>query len=387
MDLDEIQEWKDAGFTWIEIGEKLTEKYEGDAYHLSERARKQIYKRQTKRNLTNGNKTSDISTTSFDSLNDSDSLLRLHGYNPDEWSIVDSSCTIRNNSINTRIKVKPNDTPRIDVDKLSKDIEKALSVVKIEEREYNPDNDDVLFFNLFDLHYGRKYRDKNHINTTEDVLNATDDIVNHYKNNKPKSIEFPLGQDMFNTDNPFNTTTKGTPQTNSLEWYEMYAKGTALIVQIINKLSTLAPVNIRHSKGNHDAVLSYTLVQALALKYEKCDYINVDITFNYRQYIELDNVLIGITHGNEEKNLHAIMQSEAREAWGRCEHHIWFTGHVHHFEAIEKDGVTIYKCPSLAFVDDYHDIHAYTDAKKSLVCFRIDKNGVKEIYFGNPTSR
>ncbi len=81
------------------------------------------------------------------------------------------------------------------------------------------------------------------------------------------------------------------------------------------------------------------------------------------------------------------MQTEAREAWGRCEYHIWFTGHVHHLEMMEKDGVIIYRCPALAFVDDFHDIKGYTSAVKNLMCFRLCNRGVKEIYFANPACR
>jgi hypothetical protein len=101
----------------------------------------------------------------------------------------------------------------------------------------------------------------------------------------------------------------------------------------------------------------------------------------------LDNVLVGISHGNEEKNLTTLMQTEASEAWGRCKHRIWFTGHAHHLEMYDKDGVILIKCPALAFVDDFHDIKGYTSATRALACFRINKDGIKEIYFGTPTSR
>ncbi len=307
LNMDEIQDWKSNGLTWREIGVKLAEKHGGDAFLWSDRARKRLYHRRTQRNLVNGDKTSEISEPftllKDEDLNDNESLLRLHGYDPEEWSVVDSSCTIRANSINTRVKVKPNSLPKINVDKLTEALTNALENVEIKERTYSTDSDDDVFVNMFDLHYGRKYREQNHITTESDVLNAIDNIVDHYKQNRPRRVYLPIGQDIFNTDNAFNTTTKGTPQTNSLEWYEMYAKGVNLVVNIINKLSIIAPVHIIHSKGNHSAVLSYTLVQALALKYEHCNYVHVNTSFDYRQYIELDNVLIGLSHNNEEKKL------------------------------------------------------------------------------------
>lgn len=391
MDLNLIEEWKNNGMTWNEIGIKLAETEDGDAYHLSERARKQLYRRRTVTNLANGAKSSTVvepySSIDVEQLNDDNDLLRLHGYDPSKWELVDSSCTIHNDKVNTRVKVKPKPYGDIDLVKLQDAIFKSIENTPTIEVHHDTDTSNVLFVNMFDLHYGRKYREMNHINTTLDALLVIDNIVEHYKGKPLLRIELPIGQDIFNSDNATNSTTKGTPQTNSLEWYEMYSKGVALVVQIIAKLSVLAPVTIRYSMGNHDAVLGYTLVQALALKYEHRTDVNVDTTFEYRQYVELPNVLIGISHGNEEKNLTQLMQSEAREAWGRCEHHIWFSGHFHHLESIDKDGIIWFKCPSLAFVDNYHDIKGFTVAERMCACFLIDTTGIKEIYFAKPESR
>ncbi len=391
INVTEIQDMKDSGMSWHDIGLVLAERYGGDAYLLQERARKKVARYRKQSTLTNGDKTSEISERLYkideDDLLDTDSMLMVHGYDPSEWTLVDSSCTIKQNIINTRIKVRPSILPRINTDKLAEAIRIALEGIELEDIDHDtPVNKDTAFVTAFDIHFAKKFRHMNHINTKDDVMHAVKEIVRHLRVTKPREIVLPLGQDFFNSGTTTHTTTKGTPQVDSLEWYEMYSQGVALAIDIIEALRAVAPVRVMHSRGNHDEVLTYTLVSEIKRKYENVDDVTVELSNDTRTYTELDNVLVGVSHNYEEKDLSTNMQTEARESWGRCEHHYWLTGHVHHLEMMEKSGVTIFRCPSMAFADEFHERHGYTDARRAMACFTFNTHGLKEIYFGTSRS-
>ena len=394
MDINalEIQSMKDRGMSWHDIGLVLAERYGGDAYLLQERARKKVARYRKQNTLKNGDKTSEISEKLYkideDDLLDTESMMMIHGYDPSEWTLVDSSCTIKQNTINTRIKVRPSTLPHINTDKLAKAIREALNDITVEEHDYKmPVNKDTAFVTAFDIHYGKKFRHMNHTKTKDDVLHAVHEIARHLRMTKPREIVLPLGQDFFNSGTTTHTTTKGTPQIDSLEWYEMYSQGVSLAVSMIEILRTVSPVRVIHSRGNHDEMLTYTMVSEIKRKYENVDDIIVELTNDTRTYTELDNVLVGVSHNYEERDLSTNMQTEARESWGRCEHHYWLTGHLHHLEMMEKNGVTIFKCPSMAFTDEFHERHGYTDARRAMACFTFNREGLKEIYFGSPRGR
>lgn len=390
IDLDEVERLRSEGKTWHDIGLKLAEVHEADPYLLQERVRKRLAKRHSTRTLANGDKTSEVSeelkvdTLMKEDLTDNDTLLKLHGYDPEFWDIVDSSCSIRKDVINTRVKVRPTQRPKFNTERLIKLTEKALESFDVKDRIYpDTDSDDVAEVVLFDIHYARAYREKNHETTRRDTLHAARDIVARLKLNPPKRIKIPVGQDFFNVDNSQGTTTKGTPQRVSLDWEDMYSQGTELMIEIIEMFREVAPVDIDYTAGNHDKVLRYTLLVALKYKYAKSKTVNVNIAPEARVYHEFGNCLVGISHFNNEKDLSSLMQIEAREGWGRTEHHYWLTGHVHHLEMSEKNGVTVFRCPSISFIDSFHDTYGYVGARPAIACFIFNKQGLKEICFGN----
>jgi len=168
-----------------------------------------------------------------------------------------------------------------------------------------------------------------------------------------------------------------------MEWNDMYATGIALVIEVIEKLASIAPVDIVHTRGNHDETLGYTMVVALGYRYMNDPNVNVDTSYEFRIYYKWLNTLIGIAHGDSDKDLFATMPTEARELWGETLYHYWLTGHFHHLEMIEKKGITLIKCPALTFGDGWTEKNGFIGARASLICTIYDSNGLREICFAN----
>jgi hypothetical protein len=394
---ESVRELREKGLSWRQIGFHFAQFIDEEPYLLQERARKKWRTYHTKRKNASS-ETSEVAVPlelkeDDVDLEDEASLLRLHGYDPDIWEVIDSSCTIRASSVSTRIKVRPRSTPVIDEMKLEKALSKSIMRISPPSptatksimrgvREMSP-SASVAVFALFDVHYGRRSELYSHEDTENTVMEATYGIARHLREDPPEYILLPFGQDFCNSDTPHRTTTKGTPQSTDMEWHEMFAGALTLAIAVIEVLQDIAPVHIVYSRGNHDEVTSYAIVKALAQRYKDTPSVVVREDVMPRQYETYGNTLIGFSHGHDEANLSNIMQSEAREEWGSCEHHYWVTGHLHSLGIDEKGGVTIIRCPSLAFDDDWTARKGFA-SRKSLALLRFDDTGLKEMYFATP---
>lgn len=387
LTVEVILELRGQGLTWHAIGLLVAKENGGDAYNWQETARNKFRRYQTKRKSASGTHTSNLSEAKIKievaGLEDEESLLIQHGYDPKIWSVVDSSCTVRGDVSTTRIKVKPAEF-LLDFDKLGKMVADSIKHIPYNRRhEGDITSERLAVLSLFDLHYGRQYKEKNHEETRAVLLDAVESIAQQLETHRPHRILLPLGQDFFNSDNPQKTTTRGTPQSTGMEWNDMYATGIALVIDVIERLARVAPVDIVYTRGNHDETLGYTMVVALGYRYANDPNINVDSSYEFRVYYKWLDTLIGIAHGDSDKDLFATMPTEARELWGETTYHYWLTGHFHHLEMIEKKGITLIKCPSLTFGDGWTEKSGFIGARASLVCTTYDYGGLREIYFAN----
>ena len=70
-------------------------------------------------------------------------------------------------------------------------------------------------------------------------------------------ILFIGGNDILHTDNARRRTTSGTPQDTDGMWYENYLTAKDVIVEVLEKLITVADVHYIHCPSNHDYVSGF----------------------------------------------------------------------------------------------------------------------------------
>jgi hypothetical protein len=199
---------------------------------------------------------------------------------------------------------------------------------------------------------------------------------------RPEQIILATGSDWFHVDTDAGTTTKGTPQDMCGSPAEILMTGCKLAREHIDLLRQVAPVKVVFMPGNHDRMSAIALMMYLSAVYEETEDCEVVVSPSTRQYVHYGNNLLGFIHGDGAKNLEELMSCEQRELWGKCEHHAWFHGHLHHRKVLESKGCLIIQLPSLAGHDRYHARQGYTTSKAGLAAHLIDKQkGLIATYF------
>jgi hypothetical protein len=240
---------------------------------------------------------------------------------------------------------------------------------------------------LFDLHIGKLAtkeecgEDYNESIAVERYKAAIADLLSRVDTKNIDRILLPVGNDFVHVDSRRNTTTYGTPQDCSTRYTSMITVAKKLLIDTINKLSLLAPVDIIVIHGNHDTHTMFALGEMLNAYYHKDSRVTVDNSPTQRKYYAYHTTAIQFTHGNEEKHtdLPLIFASEKPRLWGLASHRYCQLGHYHkskkmNYVGVDSlNGVEIQILPSLSSSDAWHQSKGYI-ANKQAKAFLFDKN-------------
>jgi len=280
-----------------------------------------------------------------------------------------------------------------DIKKLSPKVEKINYKQKVDKYPL------LLELNIFDLHLGKITwsEETNHdynLDIASNIFNSCiEEFLDEVSNKNIGRIVFPIGNDFFNSDRsfPYNSTTKGTPQEEDARWQKTFRLGRQLLVEAINKLQQIAPVDVIMVPGNHDFERNFYLGDSLESWFYNNENVTVDNSANPRKYYKYGEVLIGYTHGNEEKvtDLPLIMANEKPTEWALSTFREFHLGHEHRKKEIkfksteEYQGVIIRYFNSLSATDSWHHKRGYIGAKRSAEALLWDMTkGLKNnIYF------
>ena len=241
---------------------------------------------------------------------------------------------------------------------------------------------------LFDLHMG-KLCWKNETGENYDLkiaskrfLTTIRTLIDRAKGFEYSRILFPIGSDFFNTDTILNTTTAGTPQDEDARWKKTFSLGIRLVVDAINMLKqTGVPVDVMGIAGNHDLERSYYLGACLEAWFNNDSQVHINNEAPLRKYYRFGKVLLGLTHGSEEKesSLSMLMANdvESKSMWGETLYHEWHLGHIHRKRTVkyttldasrvtnEELGVTVRYLSSLTGTDAWHFSKGFIGATKA----------------------
>lgn len=300
-------------------------------------------------------------------LKDVDFMLKAHGFdNNGLWELVSAKNNIWNvyskqDGISTlyssKITVKPI-TPVFKVEWV-KDIIANTDFKNVELQKRNYDNlnqGKVVEINFADAHLGKfvteTVSDGNYnidiaVDRYEKAIN--DAIIRTSIFNK-REILFVVGQDFMNIDNLENSTTRGTRQDSSVFYEDMYRKCFGVLLRTVEKLRSIAPLKVIYVKGNHDTLTTFTMLESLKQMYESnnIDNIIIDSSMKQRKYYQFGNVLLGLSHGEKEKNrIYQTMQSEQLDNW-KSKYKYFHLSHFHSESKKEVGGVIYQHLGSLS---------------------------------------
>ena len=139
-----------------------------------------------------------------------------------------------------------------------------------------------------------------------------------------------------------------------------YAKMIRVAVEVMlqaveSLLAKHRRVHVVNAIGNHDETGALAVARCLKIAYEREKRVSVDTSPSVFNYFRWGKVLLGIHHGHTCKpdKLPGVMATDMAEAWGRCPHRYWWTGHVHHESYREFPGVSVETFGTLAERDAF----------------------------------
>ena len=268
------------------------------------------------------------------------------------------------------------------IENVALDFAKLQSNYKVPEFKYTDKNlrDNMLEVSIADLHLGKlawgreSGEDYDSKIAKQRFMFAINDIISRTQNQKFEKILFPIGNDLMNSDTVSGTTTKGTGLTNDSRWQKLFFDVTHLLVEGIDLLSSVAPVEIFWIPGNHDTMASYYATNYLSAWYKSSKNVKVDVSPTPRKYIEFNKCLVGFSHGSGDmKRIPQLMQVEARESWGRTLYHEFHIADKHHEIVLENGGLIIRTLSSLTSNDDWHTEQGYVGAVHKAQAFVWNK--------------
>ncbi len=165
----------------------------------------------------------------------------------------------------------------------------------------------------------------------------------------------------------------------------MYRKGIDILVWAIEKLRTIAPVEVLWVPGNHDQMLSYTAIVGLNQRYCNTDSVTIDMSVTSRKYRLFGNTLIGYTHGDKEgKRLYGLMQLEARTMWGKSFFREFHMGHLHSEDVETFNGIIFRRISAITATDGWHSENGFIGSIRQAQAFLWHKErGLQAILNSN----
>jgi hypothetical protein len=193
-----------------------------------------------------------------------------------------------------------------------------------------------------DLHLGRLVdADESGYEASPDLFvgkaeKAVEKLLSKAAHYPVEKFLFPIGNDFFNVNNTANTTAHGTPQREDPRWQRTYLLGKRMIIQAIETMTTIAPVDILIVKGNHDEERIFYFGDTLVSWFHRNPNVTIDARPIGRKYYQYGKALILFAHGYYESinKLDALMPNKVPDLWAATRFHEVHLGDKHHKKEI-----------------------------------------------------
>lgn len=213
---------------------------------------------------------------------------------------------------------------------------------------------------------------------------SIDSLLNRIDLNNVERILFVVGNDFINIDNYNSTTTAGTPQSTDSRFHKMIDAAKKVVIDTVEKLLSIAPVDIVVVHGNHDKQTTFLLGHIVEAYFHNNKNVSVDNRPTQRKYYRYKTNSIQLTHGNEEKHqdLGLIFATEQPKLWSDTAFRFCQLGHFHKNKTIsyvsvdEYQGFQVQVLPSLSGTDSWHASKGYNSKKQNKAFLFSESEGL-----------
>lgn len=247
----------------------------------------------------------------------------------------------------------------------------------------------ILIFPKQDAHFDKyDIHGKNDIHLRfRSIEDATNEILTEAALfTRLDEVIYIVGSDQFNSEWT-GTTTKGTPQSNILQYKESFEMICNHEITIIdNLLISAEKVNIKFIPGNHDRYVGISLILFLKAYYRHHDRITFEDSIECSKTHKYSNIGILFNHGDEQKPVELINRFPMifKNHWSFCDNFYVFTGDKHTEKSMQVNGVNFYQVPQLSSAKGEWDDKKGFIVKGEMQAFLIKEGeGMTNIYKRN----
>lgn len=334
--------------------------------------------KETNEILSDGSQKSDkLISMSAEQSKDKNYLLAAHGFDANEWEVVNARSNIWNtNSIvqgvqtlySSKLTVKPKSN--------GFNMEKLLEVIKQEVKPIIIDSptrseNKLLEIPLFDMHFG--------VANLDYYSNTYDKILNKIKAVKWDTILFVIGQDLFHNDGFTGKTTAGT-MIEKVDIEKAWEDADSFYTSLIHyALENSKNVEVIFSNGNHDQALGFAFVKTLEAKFSQ---VKFDTRMKQRKEFTWNDLFLGFSHGDKGSNrLGKNFLSEHGKAIASAKIVEIHSGHIHHEVTKDDFGIVIRSLSTKAKTDDWHEDNGFIGSMKRFQLFEYSSDSLDGIHY------
>lgn len=256
-------------------------------------------------------------------------------------------------------------------------IDKNAPVVKARKNATfkRPWNRNLLEIGCYDLHMGKlawaeETGQDFDLSIAKDVFGwSIDQLLAKVSHYNIERVLFPIGQDYFQIDDNTNETPQsGNKLDVDTRWLKLIRAGKELIVDAIDRLLEVAPVDLLVIPGNHDKHSAFMLGEILDAWYKDHGDVSIMNSARTRKYYPFGRVLLGFSHGmgrrERPEDLSRLMPVEAAKYWSKSLWREMHLGHIHHRvvkdDLKEFNGIIVRYLPALCATDAWHFEEGYS---------------------------
>lgn len=309
-------------------------------------------------------------------MKDEEAVLKGHGYDSNEWEIVNAKNSIYNVNAKggiTKTLYSSKITVKKKVDGFN--VDKLINLFKQEVKPYKRSNkasngDNLLELAFTDMHFG--------INNLEYYKETLDETIDLITSKTWDTIYIPIGSDLLHNDDFKGRTTNDTI-IEKVDMEEAWEQAYRFYETILEHcLENAVNVVAKYVCGNHDKTMSYGLVKALSKVFTEVDW---DTSSKNKKLFIWNDVAILFLHG--DKGTQRISKTIYKE-YGKLiadkkvvEIH---TGDKHYTKTEDTHGVIFRILPTGAQTDEWHEENSFTGSMKCFHLFEYKKDKLKTIY-------
>ena len=233
-----------------------------------------------------------------------------------------------------------------------------------------------LVFDPADIHIGKiassfeTGEDYNSQIAVKRVLDGLNGILCKSKGFNFDKIIFIAGNDILHVDNAQNTTTSGTRQDVNGMWYDSFIMAKKLLVEIIETLMQIAPVEVVYNPSNHDYMSGFFLLDSINSWFRLSENVTFNCDMSHRKYTQYHDNLIATTHMDGAKmDLLPSLAAQESKMWDKTTRRYIYGHHIHHKIAKDYVGITVETLRSPSGADSWHHRQGYQHAPVAIEAF------------------